>query len=651
MSEHLCVYCLIPVCNVRPVPEVESFVSLHYTIQPENPAAHLFRISLTLDVNQLQSAVAATDWPLTLRLPDWIPGSYMIRDFARNIVEIDATLGARPASVSKLDKSAWQVEPGPTPENPAADTGSLVVTYLVYAWELSVRACHLDEQHGFFNGTSVFLSVAGCEQQNCTVDILRPQGSAFDEWRLATAMQSRNTDKDGFGTYEVADYDELIDHPVEMGTFERLEFSACGVPHEVILTGSYRTDNEAIKSDLRRICEAQIKFFGEPAPMSRFLFFVMVVGNGYGGLEHRASTSLLVSRDDLPAPTTAAKNLPRDDKRYIDFLGLCSHEYFHCWNVKRIKPAVFVPYQLDRETYTELLWAFEGITSYYDDLFLVRTGLISQSKYLQKLGETVTRVYRGSGRLRQSVAESSFDAWTRFYKQDENAPNAIVSYYAKGSLVAFCLDMLIRQRSDDRFSLNDLMLRLWADWQADPCGVTEADFESVTEELCGGSCADFFASAVFGREDLDLQSACDVAGLSLHWRALESAKDKGGKAGAKGVAATELPEKEPLDAGMTVIPEPQGLQVKVVFDDGAAQRSGLAAGDIIVAIDKLSVMGKTMDDALSRFEAGEEIPVHAFRHGELIEFKFVCQSGAQTACWFESKESGVITGWLDESAA
>ena len=616
-------------------------MSLHYTIHPENPAAHLFRVSLTIEVT---ADAASTTWPLTLRLPDWIPGSYMIRDFARNIVEIEATLAGKPAVISKLDKSAWQIVPGPTEDSSADKTGGpLIVTYLVYAWELSVRACHLDKQHGFFNGTSVFLSVAGREQQSCTVEIQRPHGPAFEKWQIATAMQSENTDSDGFGTYAVADYDELIDHPVEMGTFERIAFSACGVPHEVILTGHYRTDNDVIRSDLTRICEAQIRFFGEPAPMSRFVFFVMVVGEGYGGLEHRASTSLLVTRDDLPAPGTSAQTLPRDDKRYIDFLGLCSHEYFHCWNVKRIKPEVFVPYQLDRETYTELLWAFEGITSYYDDLFLVRAGLIKQSKYLQKLGETVTRVYRGSGRLRQSVAESSFDAWTRFYKQDENAPNAIVSYYAKGSLVAFCLDMLIRQRSSGRYSLDDLMLRLWADWQVDPSGVTQADFESITEELCGSSCADFFAVAVFGREDLDLQSACDVAGLSLHWRALEGAKDKGGTAAEQ--AGKSLTNS--LDAGMTVISEPRGLRVKVVFDDGAAQLCGLAAGDIIVAIDKLSVVGKTLDDALSRFTIGEEIPVHAFRHGELIELNFVCQSGAETACWFEPLESGVLEGWLD----
>ncbi len=613
-------------------------MSLHYVIKPEDPAAHLFRISLTL---AKPLALASPDGTVTLRMADWIPGSYMIRDFARNVVTIDARIGDHPLAICKIDKSGWQISLAGIDKA----EGDLVVTYQVYAWELSVRAAHLDTLHGFFNGTSVFLTVQGGESEPCTVAIQRPEGALFQQWRVATAMKARSTDSGGFGLYEAADYDELIDHPVEMGTFERVEFSACGVPHEIILTGNYRTDTETLKTDLTRICESQIRFFGEPAPMTRFVFLVMVVGDGYGGLEHRESTSLLVTRENLPHPRSSAAQPPRNESKYIDFLGLCSHEYFHCWNVKRIKPAVFIPYPLDREVYTELLWAFEGITSYYDDLFLVRSGMISEGRYLQMLGETVTRVHRGSGRLKQSVAESSFDAWTRFYKQDENAPNAIVSYYAKGALVAFCLDMLIRQHSSGRYSLDDLMRKLWAAWQDTAKGVTQADFEQLAADLCGEPCDDFFAQAVFGCEELDLESAAVTAGLNVNWRCRKDWKDKGG---VPPVQSAEPLQSPPVDAGVTTVEHASGLRIKNVYDGGAAQQCGIAAGDIVVAIDRLSVLGKTMDDALARHEPGEEVLVHVFRHGELHEFKLLCQAPPETACWLTVSDQGVLSGWLND---
>ncbi|MDD3355124.1 MAG: peptidase M61, partial [Zoogloea sp.] len=367
---------------------------VRYTIQAIQPAAHLFEVTLHLERPDPAGQVFS--------LPAWIPGSYMIREFARNIVTLEARSAGRSVPVSRSDKHTWHL--------PAGVEGPVELAYTVYAWDLSVRTAHLDQTHGFFNGTSVFLRAHGHEAFPHRVEILPPKGLEEAGWRVATSLPEASgeegaAERYGFGAYRAADYDDLIDHPVEMGCFTLAEFDACGVPHAVAITGRHDCDTARLLEDLKPICEAQIRLFGAPAPMDRYVFLVMAVGEGYGGLEHRASTALLCSRSDLPhggmeAPTEG----------YRQFLGLCSHEYFHTWNVKRIKPAAFTPYDLSRENYTRLLWAFEGFTSYYDDLLLVRSGRIGIPDYLELLGKTISQVHKGLGRRKQSVAESSFEA-------------------------------------------------------------------------------------------------------------------------------------------------------------------------------------------------------------------------------------------------
>ncbi|MGH8809345.1 MAG: M61 family metallopeptidase, partial [Noviherbaspirillum sp.] len=412
--------------------------AIHYMISPKDPAAHLYEVTLTV-------ANADPDGQV-FSLPAWIPGSYMIREFARNIVRIHAESAGRNVPLKKLDKHTWQAAPC---------DGRIVLRYEVYAWDLSVRAAHLDPTHGFFNGTSMFLSVHGQESFPHVVDIRRPDGAAYKAWRVATSLPELDAKRYGFGTYVAADYDELIDHPVEMGTFELASFKAHGVPHDVVITGHVpNLDMARLTADLKKVCETQIALF-EPrskrAPMNRYVFMTLALGDGYGGLEHRASTALICSRADLPA-----KGQKEMSDGYRTYLGLCSHEYFHTWNVKRIKPAVFAPYDLRAEGYTSLLWLFEGFTSYYDDLMLVRSGVIDEAEYLKLIAKTVNGVLRGSGRTKQSIADSSFDAWTKYYRQDENSPNAIVSYYTKGSLVGLALDLTIRAETKGRKSLDDV---------------------------------------------------------------------------------------------------------------------------------------------------------------------------------------------------
>ncbi|MTW13610.1 PDZ domain-containing protein [Pseudoduganella eburnea] len=567
---------------------------ISYAITAKDLAAHMFQVSMTIEAPAPEGQV--------LVLPAWIPGSYMIREFSRNIVQIRAEAGGQPVELAKLDKHSWQAPPV---------KGKLTVHYEVYAWDLSVRAAHLDQTHGFFNGTSVFLRAVGQEDEAHIVDIQRPAHEAAAKWRVATALKELKAKRYGFGTYIAGNYDELIDSPVEMGTFEMASFKALGVQHDVVFTGRVpNLDIARVCADLKKICETQIAFF-EPrtkkAPMDRYVFMTMVTGDGYGGLEHRASTALFCSRSDLP--TTAQKG-KEPSEGYMKFLGLCSHEYFHTWNVKRIKPAVFAPYDYQVENYTPLLWLFEGFTSYYDDLLLVRAGLLSEEGYYKMLGKTVGAVLRGSGRTKQSVADSSFDAWGKYYRQDENSPNAIVSYYAKGSLVGLGLDLTIRAKTNGKRSLDDIMRALWQKFGRDfysgkPRGVTPAEVEALFDSVAGFKLKTFFDKYIKGTDDLPLAKLLPQFGVGY--------KD----------------ERKSTKPSMDVNLGRDGADCKLsaVHDGGAAQKAGLSANDLLVAIDGLRVTGNpaNVDGLLARYKVGDTVQVHAFRRDELMAFDVTLQ--------------------------
>ncbi|CAM2149838.1 M61 family peptidase [Pararobbsia alpina] len=559
---------------------------IHYAIVPKDPAAHLFEVTVTIADPDAQGQL--------FMLPVWIPGSYMIREFARNIVTISARSDAtgRKVAIRKLDKQTWHAAPV---------QGSLTVTYEVYAWDLSVRAAHLDDTIGFFNGTSVFLFPQGREDVECRVQIHAPEGEGYADWRVATALREvRGTRRYSFGEYRADNYDELVDHPVTLGRFELGRFEAHGVQHDVVISGKVTAlDMPRLTRDLEKICSAQIALF-EPrtkrAPMDRYVFMTVAVGDGYGGLEHRASTELICSRGDLPV---RGKEAMTDG--YRTYLGLCSHEYFHTWNVKRIKPAAFAPYDLRQENYTSLLWLFEGFTSYYDDLVLVRSGVISRDDYLTLVGKTVGGVLRGSGRRKQSVAESSFDTWIKYYRQDENAPNAIVSYYTKGSLVALTFDLAIRAATGNRKSLDDVMRALWVRYGRDfyngkGKGVGEDDVEPLIREVTGVALGRLFTDAVHGTRDLPLEELLAPFGVALEPDLAQGKPSLGVRMRAGAEAA-----------------------LAAVHDGGAARRAGLSAGDVLVALDGLRATGGNLDGLLSRYRPGDKVQVHAFRRDELRE--------------------------------
>ncbi|MGL6041255.1 MAG: M61 family metallopeptidase, partial [Deefgea sp.] len=327
--------------------------------------------------------------------------------------------------------------------------------------------------------------------------------------------------------YRAENYDELIDHPVEMADFTELKFLACGVPHRMVISGRHQADLTRLASDLQKICEYQIQFFGEPAPFKEYLFLTLALGDGYGGLEHRSSTALICKRSDLPLP-----HEKEIKPGYLQFLGLCSHEYFHSWNVKQIKPAAYAPYDLQQENYSRLLWAFEGITSYYDDLTLVRTGLISQQTYLDLLSHTISSVERGHGRRVQNLEEASFDAWVKYYRQDENSPNALVSYYAKGALFALCLDLTIRRESSGTKSLDDVMRALWQQFgrpfSVKQQGISESEWESFAQQVTGIDLSNLFELGLRSTVDLPLRELLTEIGVNWQQRGAVSSIDKGG---------------------------------------------------------------------------------------------------------------------------
>ncbi len=577
-----------------------------YSVEPFDLAGHRFRVTVTVAEPAKSGQIFS--------LPAWIPGSYLIRDFARQIESISAKCGAQTVALTKTGNHSWRA---------AKCAGPLKITTIVYAWDLSVRGAHLDESHGFFNGTSVYLRIHGYEHAPCEVTLIAPPKPA--RWGVYTSLpespKSRQAAlRHGFGKYRAENYDALIDHPVEMGTPQVIKFNACGAEHELVFTGEIpNLDLKRIREDVKRICETQIRFF-EPetarAPFldtaSRYVFMTMVTGNDYGGLEHRASTALVASRKDLP--TLGQDQAPEG---YQTFLGLISHEYFHTWNVKRIKPAAFAPYDLSRENHTRLLWIFEGFTSYYDDLMLLRSGVITRSEYLKILSKQISSVLSTPGRHKQSVAESSFDAWTRYYKQDENSSNALISYYTKGSLIALGLDLTIRRATSDRFSLDDVMRCMWERYGREfytgkPHGITENAFAKLVRETTGVDISKEISHWAYGTHDVPLKALLHQQNIELSWKSSST------------------------KPSMDVRTRKQGEQVVIatVLENGAAHTAGLSALDTLVAIDGIRVdaNSNTLDTLLNRYAPGERVTIHVFRRDELRAFDLKLVTPAQNEC-------------------
>ena len=525
-----------------PAPTRNTTPPLHYRVEIGDLNAHLFRVTLTIARPAALQRVS---------LPVWIPGSYLVREFSKNLQNLQAHQGngkgaAAALPLVQLDKCSWQVECSPAK--------ALVLSYEVYARDNSVRTAWLDAQRGFFNGTSLCLRVDGQEKSSHVLELPRPAAATgCSGWSVATGLAPRKINAQGFGSYAAADYDELVDCPVEMGLFWSGSFSAAGVAHRFVVAGAAASfDGSRLLADTQKICEAEIRFWhgNEKPPFKDYLFMLNAVDDGYGGLEHRNSTALICKRKDLPRAGETA------NEGYTTLQGLISHEYFHTWNVKRLRPAEFERYHYASENYTELLWFFEGFTSYYDDLLLRRAGLVDNAGYLKLLTKTVNQVLQAPGRLVQSVAEASFDAWVKYYRQDENTPNATVSYYTKGALVALCLDLTLRSegRATHQATLDDVMRALWLRCKGG--ALREYDVAEILRTAGGRSFAPELARWVHGRDELPLQELLQK----------------------NGIAVLQEPAQLAQRLGLRVS-ESQGIHISTVLRGGAAERAGFAAGD------------------------------------------------------------------------
>jgi predicted metalloprotease with PDZ domain len=509
---------------------------VHYRVEMPDLHTHLYQVTLT---------VPEPDALQRLTLPAWIPGSYLIREFAKNLQGLQARQGRRALEVLQTGKSSWEV---------ACKAGQpLQLAYTVYANDASVRTAWLEPSRGFFNGTSLCLRAEGHTQGPHALEIRAPK--ARPAWSVATGLTALLVNAQGFGTYQAADYDELADCPFELGAFWSGTFKACGVPHRFVVAGATPAfDGARLLADTKKICETSIRFWhgGRKPPHKSYVFMLNAVDDSYGGLEHRNSTALICGRRDLPRLGEA-----KTSDGYTTLLGLISHEYFHTWNVKRLRPAEFTRYDYAQENYTRLLWFFEGFTSYYDDLLLRRAGLIDDALYLKLLNKTLNQVLQTPGRAVQSVAQASFDAWVKYYRQDENTPNATVSYYTKGALVALCLDLTLRQ--EGHTSLDAVMRALWTRCQAGP--MREDDLLAVLAELGGRDFSRELADWVHGTADLPLKALLERHGVGVHEDAAQPAQRLGLR-----------------------VAETAGIQVKVVLRGGAAERAGFAAGDEWLAV-------------------------------------------------------------------
>lgn len=565
---------------------------LHYQIEFDDYRQHLVHVTARFLADPTQ----------ILSLPTWIPGSYLIREFSKHIESVRAyDEDGRILKIQKFEKNKWRLF--------NTDHELITVEYDVYAYDLSVRGAYVDEKRLYVNPACVCLALEGQEHKAIEVELFLPQ--ELKHFQLATGLKSRTLVKGRF-TLEADNYAQLIDAPFELAEQTRFSFEAEGIPHEFVVSGKHAMNATRMQQDIEKICATEIQMFGS-APFKDYTFMTMATGNSYGGLEHPNSTSLISPRDDLPKASEPVE--PSAD--YQRFLGLCSHEYFHSWLVKFIRPENFVNYDLNKEGYTSLLWIFEGFTSYYDDLILLRSGVISQESYIKLLKAQIDRYLQNPGRAIQSVSESSFDAWVKFYRQDENSNNAGTSYYNKGCLVALCLDLGLRLRGS---SLDALMRKLYENAQ-NGIQVNERTIVELCNELTGDNWIEQINHLINTTDELPLDQLFPEFGLSY-----------------------TLKSDKALPFGLKLTDKPEGVVINSARRDGIAAQAGLSANDVIVAIDGIKATVKLAE----KYAKQEGVfTVHAFRRDELMTFEVNTGGSVLTEVELKVEDQAKAKKWLN----
>ncbi len=541
---------------------------VRYRVSMPQPHSHLFEVQATFP--------PAGD-AVTIALPVWTPGSYLVREYARHVQELKVTDEAgSPMPFERVDKRSIRVKANERPFR---------LKYRVYANELTVRTSHLDGSHAYFNGATLFYYVESLRDRPHHVTIDVPAG-----WHTSVALEQEGTE------YVAPNYDELVDSPFEVGSHETLSFTAAAVPHELVVWGGLQFDEKKLTSDLTKIIETEAAMFGG-LPMKRYTFFVYGTDKGRGGLEHKASTALLFPRTGLSG-----------SKGWEDFLTLAAHEYFHLWNVKRIKPKRLVPFDYGQENYTQLLWFFEGGTSYYDNLVVRRAGLMTGGRYLTRLGESLTALHTTPGRGVMSLVDASYLSWVKHYRPDENSPNSAISYYLKGEIVCLLLDLHLRRATNDQKSLDDLMRLLWSRY-GDESGVPEDGVEAAAVELGGEALKSFFAHTLRSTAELDY-SVLSHVGLEVKSRPRESVNDKGG---------TPPRSKTDKNPGYLGIVAKSNGAIASVLEDSPAMEAGLYADDEVVALDGLKCDANSLLTRCEDRKPGELVRVTVFRRDQLLD--------------------------------
>ena len=541
--------------------------TIHYQVAIPQPESHLFEVVLHLQ-----------DWKLAvldLKLPVWTPGSYLVREYAKHLQNFSANAGEQSLPWRKLSKNHWQVETSAIAQTSSDST--ITVRYRVFANELSVRTNHLDATHGYFNGAALFFRIPGLEQQPISVTIVPPKS----EWHVTTPLPAVPQQPN---TFQAADFDTLVDSPFEVGSHQLHQFDVLGKSHELAIWGKGNVNPAKMISDIEKIIEVEANLFGG-LPYERYIFLLHLSSQGNGGLEHKYACSLNYPRFGF-----------RDRDKYNRFMQLVAHEFFHLWNVKRIRPKALEVFDYDCENYTPSLWFSEGTTSYYDLVIPLRAGIYDAKSFLNNLGKEITRFQTTPGRLVQPLSESSFDAWIKLYRPDANSGNSQISYYLKGEMVSLLLDLLIRERHGNSRSLDDVMRQMWQQFGKAEIGFTPEQLQEVIESVAGTDLNDFFGRYIDDTQELPFTQYLEPFGLQLVGETEEDA------APCLGVRATTENGRE---------------SIKFVEAGTPAQLAGIDAGDELLAIDGMRVTAQNLSDRLRDYQPGDSIQVTVFHQEEL----------------------------------
>lgn len=584
---------------------INNMTHISYQFDFTRFSEHLVDVSL--------SFTATADAP-QLWLPAWIPGSYLMREFARNITAVYYRITDRQITdndsqfemyrAQKIDKHTWQL--------PTVTAGQRVdVAYEVYCYDLSVRTAYVDQQRLYGNFTSLALAVDGQEQIPVQVSLIVPETFLIDKDEsnvlLACGLASTHLCVDGQSEdkrhcyqLQADNYHELIDYPFEIAAQNKFDFIIHDSQHQALhhsfyLSGKHSANMGRLQQDVTQICQTYLDWLGD-APFNDYTFMTFASGQDYGGLEHINSTSLITPRRDLP--NADEPKIPSTD--YQRFLGLCSHEYFHSWWVKTVRPDVMIDVDLRREAFTPMLWVFEGFTSYIDDFMLQASGVIDKSNYLRLLAEQINRYYQTPGRDNQSVAESSFDAWIKLYRSDENTGNAGISYYNKGALVALCLDLILLKNTNNRYRLFDVVKAFYTQAKQNDSkriGINSADMGDVIGQFMPiVEWEDFERRYVNGVEELPIEALLLANGVEMQ------------------VNTKETADKH-VPWGMRCNETPAGLKINRVNRGSVAAKAGISAHDVIIAIDGIKADSKQL---ASLSNAEHPVECHLFRRDELM---------------------------------